>query len=155
MQRTQQSTPFRDAYSVKPRVHTQIKGESRTVQSFKNECDINTILGRYLATGELPNINELPPQYLDVSEMDFQAHQNVIADAMSLFNSLPSNIRTRFENDAGKFMGFIHDPKNRQELTEMGLARPIASPSIPAAQLNLSTAQNAAKPAEDVTEAKS
>jgi len=94
MQRTPQSTPFRDAYSVKSRLAITFPSTGRTVQSFKEECDINTIMSRYHSTGELPNLNAVDPQYLDCTSMDFQVHQNIIAGAQSLFNDLPSAIRS-------------------------------------------------------------
>lgn len=42
------------------------EGESMTINSFKDETDINNIVGRYHRTGELPNA-KIQPQYADVS----------------------------------------------------------------------------------------
>lgn len=146
MQRTPQSTPFRDAYSVKSRLAITFPPTGRTVQSFKEECDINTIMNRYNSTGELPNLNSVDPQYLDCTAMDFQAHQNIIAGAQTLFNELPSALRSRFENDPGQFLDFVSNENNRQELAEMGLLRPNAPQSIPAPQLTPQTPQNSSNP---------
>lgn len=142
-----QNTPFRDAYSPSLRLQTHFKNPSLTKQSFKDECDVNRIVARFQATGQIPNVNELPPQYLDVTEMDFQSHQNFIAEANSMFNEMPSALRSRFENSPAKFLDFCSQPKNRPEMAEMGLLRPIADPVIPMPTPNLSTAQNAANPA--------
>jgi len=97
---------------------------SMTKQHFKDECDVNQIVGRFQATGELPNVSELPPQFLDVTEMDFQAHQNFIAEAHTMFSELPSALRAQFENSPAKFLDFCSHEKNRPELAEMGLLRP-------------------------------
>jgi len=141
-----QNTPFKDAYSVKPRVQLHFKGESRTKQSFKDECDVNRIVARFQATGQLPNINEIPPQYLDVTEMDFQAHQNFIAEAQTMFQELPSAIRTKFENSPAKFLDFVSHEKNRPELAEMGLLRPIKEPVIPMPTPSPQNAPSASNP---------
>jgi len=122
---------IRSAYSVPFRVQITFTSEGKTKQSFKDECDINRIMDRFKATGELPNVNQMPPQYLDVTEMDFQEHQNFIAGANSMFNELPSAIRAKFENSPAKFLDFCSHEKNRPELQEMGLLRPIEPPLVP------------------------
>lgn len=136
-------------YSIRQRHCLIFSGPGRTKQSFKDECDINRIMARYQSTGELPNLNNVEPQYLDCSEFDFQNHQNFIAGAFSMFNELPSGIRSRFENDPGKFLDFCSQEKNRPELAEMGLLRPNADPVISSATLNLSTGENGSNQAEE------
>jgi len=134
--RTQQteSLPFKSAYSEKIRVAQAFPENSRwTKQSFKDECDINTIMGRYMRTGEMPMINVSYPQYLDCTGIDFENHMQFIAGAQSMFNELPSDVRNRFKNDPAAFLDFCSDEKNRPELAQMGLlsadaARAILSP---------------------------
>lgn len=117
-----QETPFKSAYSEKHRVAVTFPEHSRwTKQSYKEECDINTIMGRYMRTGELPMMNVQYPQYLDCTGQDFQAHMQFIAGAQSMFNDLPSDIRNRFKNDPGAFLDFCSDSNNRVELAQMGL----------------------------------
>jgi len=98
-----------------------------TRQEFKDESDINTIMSRYLRTGELPHVNLLAPQYFDASGIDFQTHMSAVADAKSLFAELPSHIRSRFYNDPGRFIDFCGDESNRTELAHMGLLSPEAT----------------------------
>lgn len=104
-----------------------------TKQSFKDECDINTIMSRYQSTGELPDLAQRAPQYLDATGMDYQDMQNKVVEANNLFNALPSKIRNRFANDPGEFLAFVSDPSNHSELQSMGLLNetqtPAASPS--------------------------
>lgn len=92
-----------------------------TDQSFAEECDINTIMAKYQSTGEMPVLNQMAPQYLDVTQEDFQTHMNFILDAQSLFDDLPSKIRERFGNDPGAFLGFCSDEENYPEMARMGL----------------------------------
>jgi len=123
---------FKSAYSVKNRVRLSFPENSRwTKQSAKDECDVNIIMSRYIATGELPNIAERAPQYLDVTGLEFQSSMDFIAGANSLFHEMPSGIRARFENNPALFLDFCSQEKNRPELAEMGLLKPIVPPVIP------------------------
>lgn len=127
--------PFITAYSPKYRQTVEFSLPSQTKQSFKDECDINVIMGRYLRTGILPEtLNQLNAQYGDVSDVDFQSAMELVAGAQTLFNELPSSIRNRFQNDPGQFLAFTSDPKNRPEMAEMGLLAPNASTVIPMPQ---------------------
>jgi len=135
--RTPLSTPtlFKSAYSEKLRVVHEFPENSRwTKQSFKDECDINTIMSRYMRTGEMPMINVSYPQYMDCTAMDFESHMQFIAGAQSMFNELPSDIRNRFKNDPAAFLDFCSDEKNRPELAQMGLLSADAMRSIAEAQ---------------------
>ncbi|AXH76686.1 MAG: internal scaffolding protein [Microviridae sp.] len=111
------------------------QNSKHTKQEFKEECDINTIMKRYELTGELPNISEVAPQYLDVSAgVDFQQSMEFVAGANSLFGEMPSAIRNKFNNDPREFVEFCSLEKNRPELAEMGLLnvkppQPIPTPT--------------------------
>lgn len=95
---------------------------SRTKQQFKEECDINTIVRRFNLTGELPS-DVRAPQYADFEEaIDFHTAMNAIAMAHESFEQMPSDVRSRFNNDTGLFVDFCNDPKNVDEMIKMGLA---------------------------------
>lgn len=124
-------TPFITAYSQKIKTPIIFQENSPfTDQSAKDECDINTIMSRYAATGELPQLNQVAPQYLDVTQEDFQTHMQIVAEAKQLFDALPSKIRERFGHDPAAFLGFTSDPENRPELARMGLLTPEATQTI-------------------------
>jgi len=130
-----ESTNFKSNYSQKTRVQLTFPENSRwTKQSFKDECDINRIMARYQDTGQLPNVNEMPAQYLDATAFDYQMHMQFIAGAQSMFEELPSALRNRFQNDPGEFLDFCSNEKNRPELAEMGLLRPEIAQPIPTPQ---------------------
>lgn len=96
-----------------------------TKQEHKDECDINFIMGRYLTSGQVPAVNQLAPQYLDVSAgTDFQSAMQFVAGAQSLFNELPVHLRTRFSNDPRQFVDFCSNPANRDEMQTLGLLKP-------------------------------
>lgn len=110
-----------------------------TKQSFGPECDINTIMSRYQSTGEMPVINQVAPQYLELDQTDFQQAMEVVAGAQSLFADLPSALRTRFNNDPGQFLAFTTNPANRAEMHALGMLKPDAPAVLPDQQTTAST----------------
>lgn len=104
---------------------------SLTKQSFKDECDINNIMKKYQKTGLVTHLASFSGQYGDfTSAEDYHASFNKVLEAQDMFMTLPSSVRSRFENDPAKFLEFVHDPKNQTDLVKLGLAkeRPSASP---------------------------
>lgn len=112
-----------------PRVPYFCTGESLTHQSFAAEVNINTIMDKYAARGILDHVNQHQGSYGDMpSETDYHANLQSVMDANDAFASLPAAIRSRFDNDPGKFLGFVQDPKNQHEIDKMGLGEQSASP---------------------------
>lgn len=132
-QRTELSQPsrFRTAYSDKLVIDMHFPKDSDfTDQSFRDECDINTIMAKYQSTGEMPVLNGSQAQWLDVTEMDFQRHMQFMVEAQEMFDQLPSAIRDRFGNDPGAFLGFCSDAENTVEIAKMGLLTPEATERV-------------------------
>jgi len=103
----------------------------RTHQEFKDECDINNILKRYQATGVMPQPWKSPPvpSWGDfASAPDYFEAQQLLLEARQAFMSLPSKVRTRFNNNPGNLLAFVQDPKNLDEARALGLANPAAPP---------------------------
>lgn len=134
------ATPqFRSAYSPRLRVAWFPQGESRTKQSFRDECDINRIMARYQATGTLDFIQKREARYADVSALDYQEAAFLVAGAQSMFHDLPSALRARFENDPAQLLAFLENPANLQEAVQLGLVNPPAGsqgePAQPAGEI--------------------
>jgi len=76
-----------------------------------------------------------------VSAPDFHQAQNVIAEAKSMFDTVPARIRSKFDNDPAKFLSYMTNPKHRDAIIELGLdvshlpapAAPPAAPAVPPA----------------------
>lgn len=93
-----------------------------TEQSHRDSCDINTIMRRYERTGVLEHVNAYKGTYMDMpTGLDFKTAQDVIAQSKSMFESVPSDIRNKFDNDPGKFVDFMQDAKNRNAILAMGM----------------------------------
>jgi len=104
-----------------------------TKQSFKEECDVNSVMRKFQATGVHPNFNPIDPIYGDFSDVnDYQTSLNLVLHANAQFEGLPAAVRDRFQNDPSQFLQFAADPKNGREMVKLGLAveRPnLVSPS--------------------------
>lgn len=94
---------------------------SRTKQSELEACDINNIMARYATTGVLTHLASGQPLYGDFSEVeDYQTSLNKVMSAEERFNSLPSDIRKKFDYNPQKMVEFILDEKNREECYNLG-----------------------------------
>lgn len=124
MQTQSNFCPFATAYSPKERLITKIEGPSMTKQEFKDECDINTIMAKYMQTGIIDFVNKHQAQYADVAAIDFQTALDQVNQAQNMFDDLPSKIRERFQNNPGAFIDFMSNPDNGPEMVSLGLATP-------------------------------
>lgn len=98
-------------------------GESRTKQGFKRECDVNILMAKYQKTGVLPQIKPGQPVYGDFTQVsDYQSAQNMLISAREQFDAMPLNVRKKFNYDPGRFLEFVENPENQQEMIDLGLA---------------------------------
>lgn len=97
-------------------------GPTRTSQSAKAECDINSIMRRVEKTGQLTHISAAIAQYRDVSGLeDLHGMMNAVADANSLFEELPAEIRKLCHHNPRNFLPFIDNPENNEQCIKLGL----------------------------------
>ena len=134
---------------------------SRTQQQFKEECDIHNILAKFRRTGVLEHTTRYQGRYDFATSTTFQEAMNTVAEVNTMFETVPSEIRNRFGNDAGAFLEFVQDPANRDELEELGLiprvepGRGVASetaPEAPAGEPGAAEAAEQESPGEGVSE---
>jgi phage internal scaffolding protein len=123
---------FRANYEKFEKKRLDVSGPGRTKQEFKDECDINTILKNYMKTGRLPDMIKENPQYGDFTDATtYQDAMNVVAMASEQFAAMDAHIRSRFGNDPVNFLAFAEDPRNGQEMINMGLATKREIPETP------------------------
>lgn len=110
---------------------------SLTRQEFKDECDLAKIIARFSQSPEGLEALALARGYLearfdDVSDVvDYRTALDQVRAADEAFMRLAPEVRSRFDNDAAKFLDFVDDPKNLDELRKMGLANPKPVESTP------------------------
>ena len=115
---------FKTAYGDRTRVGFETVGESLTQQSHAAAADVRNIIKQYDRTGLIANVNKGIAQYGDYSEInEYSVALNMVRQADENFQQLPSEIRHQFDNNAGVFFEFATDPKNKEEMIKMGLAK--------------------------------
>jgi phage internal scaffolding protein len=120
---------FRTAYNPGDnKIYQTAATDGITEQHHSESCDINKILNTFMQTGIMPPTN-LNPQYGDASnpQMQFNEAMNQIAQAKSLFEQLPENVKIKFDNEPYKFLQFAEDENNHAAMIEMGLINAPAS----------------------------
>lgn len=92
-------------------------------QHHKNDCDINNIIRKYDLNGVIIHVNKSVAQYGDFTQTnEYQDSLNTVIEAETAFLELPSHIRKKFGNDPGAFFEFATDPKNSEQMVDLGLA---------------------------------
>lgn len=113
----------------KTKIQTINHEESKTQQQFKDDCDVNKIMAKYVKDGFISHVAKKPGVYADLSSAkDYHESMLVISDATSAFNQMPSKLRERFNNDPAKLLAFLENPNNKEEAIKLGLLTEV-SPS--------------------------
>jgi len=111
---------------AKPRKRVQLDTGDKTPveQQHREQVNINTIMRKMHAQGVLPPF-QTGATYGDFSNADdYQSCQNRIIKAKDDFMALPSELRTKFNNDPGQLITFLENPANLEACREMGLIAP-------------------------------
>lgn len=96
-------------------------GPSMTEQAHADQVNIHSIMKKYKETGMVDHMAAHSGDYADmVGAPDYLEAQNIIAEANSLFASIPSYIRDDFGNDPAQFLDFLQDPANKQQMDAYG-----------------------------------
>lgn len=116
---------IRNRFSPQKRVQVVCGGEgkSRAKQSFKKDCDINVIMGRYLKSGNIDHLAKHGGSYGFASVLTFHEAMNVVRKAEEMFLDLSSELRRKFHNDPAVFLEFVQNPVNLPEMRKLGLAK--------------------------------
>lgn len=115
---------FKTPYGDRTRSGFETSGDSLTQQSHAHAADVRNIIKQYDRTGLIANVNKGIAQYGDYSQINEYAEAlNMVRDANESFATLPSEIRQQFNNNAGLFFEFATNPKNKEEMIKMGLAK--------------------------------
>lgn len=109
-----------------------------TEQHHKESCDIHHIMKKYIRTGVLEHTRQYEGQYMNMaSAPDFYNAQIILANARSMFETIPAEIRADFKNDPALFLEFIQDENNRDKIIEYGFSDehlpPVIDPAAPIA----------------------
>ena len=94
-------------------------GDGMTVQSFKDDADINQLLSRAARGESLSHLVKHGAEYVDFADAeDLMQAVDRIERGREIFAELPSEIRNEFNNDMAAFFTYVNDPENRDKLRE-------------------------------------
>nr|UXQ88128.1 MAG: internal scaffolding protein [Microvirus sp.] len=108
-----------------PRVYAKIGTHSLTKQSFKDECNINKIMAKFQKTGAINHYMAYAEEYGDASPVELSDAQQIIINAQTMFDDLPSKLRKKFNNKPEEFLEFVQNPENLAEMRKIGLANQV------------------------------
>lgn len=81
-----------------------------TKDSFKDECDINNIVRKYKATGQLPSLVRQDARYGDFSDVPtYMEALERVRLAEEAFSALPAEVRKDCDNDPAVFLEKVRD----------------------------------------------
>lgn len=95
--------------------------DGMTKQSFKDQCDINKILKKAEVAGGLSHVQKYDAAVYGEfdGEFDLLTANARIQKANEIFNDLPAEVRSEFQNNALAFVKFAADPANNDRLVEL------------------------------------
>lgn len=103
---------------------TPVFGDELTIQSDRDEVDINTIVRRFGVTGHLPQNVRVPLTGDFTNIGSFQDAMNAINAAEDSFMQMPAELRAKLGHDPARFIEWCADEGNREEMKKYGLLRP-------------------------------
>lgn len=97
--------------------------ESLTQQQYADECDVNNILKRHRDMNVNLDVGGTP-MFGDFANVpSYHEAMNVVVEARTQFDALPSDVRTRFGNDPQLFFDFMQNNDNYEEAVKLGLCQ--------------------------------
>lgn len=114
--------PFQTAFGKHRSCDIDTGSLSEVQQDMRDECDINFIMAKYQKSGLIEHVNRIDGSYGDfMHASDYQTSLNEVLAARAAFDSLPSSLRYRFQNDPAQFLEFVQNDSNRDEMIQLGL----------------------------------
>lgn len=106
--------------------------DGKTKQQYKDSSDINKINDQARKSGLVTNLNRHPAFFADVTGIpNYEDSLNLVVEANESFMMLDPRVRERFDNDPGKLLGFLSNPKNRAEAELLGIVEKKIEPTPP------------------------
>lgn len=100
-------------------------------QSFAVEVDINTIMKRFGATGEMPS-GSAAGMYGDFTGIvDYESAVEAVERAERGFMALPPEVRERFQNDPGQLIYFAQTVSEQEFSEAVAPSSPAVPPAAP------------------------
>lgn len=122
-------TRVRRPFEPVTEVVVKFKYPSRTIRDADvvKECDIRYLYSNMLKfgtayPGRLTKSARTPQFVQSVAPRDLATAMDIVSKAREQFDQLPVEVRDRFNYNPYRFMEFVTNDKNKEELVKMGLA---------------------------------
>lgn len=117
-------------------IEEKVYDDGRTKQSFKDSCDVNSIIRRAQRAGALSHLDRFGGQYGDFENFDFFEAQLKIKQAQEIFSALPRELKKEFNNDPSQFFAAANAAPDSAEFG--ALLQTLSAPGrqLPSAQPN-------------------
>ncbi len=86
--------------------------DGRTKQAFRDETDIQKIMGRADIAGTISHLEKFQGVYADFSDFDFHEQTERLTQGRMIFDALPAEVRDEFRQDPQAFFNYVNDPIN-------------------------------------------
>lgn len=97
-------------------------------QNHKASTDINNIIARhggYEAVEAVAMMQSNMFRFDDVTGNDFSEAMNILVKAREHFDELPVKVRKEFDYNPGKFLDYVQNPDNLDEMIKRGFVTPV------------------------------
>ena len=94
-----------------------------TEQHHKDTCDINKVIQKYDKTGVITHVQKIEAKFGNLTGDNLKDMMDQVHNAVDMFNQLPSEIRTRFDNHPAELVRFMENPENRAEAIKLGIIK--------------------------------
>lgn len=114
-------TSYFGEYDKKGNVIVKEKGKENIyakIQSYADECDINILIKKF-ESGDTDAFNKRTAEFMDVSSLPdtYAGILNLVNRSSDYFNSLPVELKEKFDNDVNKFIATIGTEEHKEKLT--------------------------------------
>jgi len=128
MGKTEQLQDIEKIITIRPngtkKVSSKNNHPTRTQKQHRDDVDVNNIMAKYKRTGQITHLrNAQQGAYVDLTKLphSYQQSLDIIKKAEDTFMSMPSEVRTRFDNNPQQLINFLKDKKNNEEAIKLGL----------------------------------
>lgn len=83
--------------------------ENLTKQSFKDECDINNVVDRFVQTGQLPFNVRIGGVFEEAPSMSLKEALDIARGAQSDWDNLSDEVRQSFDNQFENYVDFMQN----------------------------------------------
>lgn len=114
-------TAYDKTHQVRPVYEPEIDPETgepitMTKQDQAAACDINNIVKKYQRTGLIDHLAEYAPHYGDATQVEYLDAFNLLQRTDTAFDSLPSSVRARFDNDPASWLLAIEGAETPEQV---------------------------------------